>query len=747
LIHFYKRKFIVYTIMHKNGGVDNKSFDPDSGLHTPHFLPNSSNLTQGAELISRKATVDTKESHCLQVDQGITFAWSSICVSTREVKGGTCCGLFKSAVKPAKHIVKNVSGMVKPGELLAIMGASGAGKSTLLNTLLFRNMGDLKVTGTRMANRSLVTPTSLTSLSGYVQQDDLFFGTLTVMEHLTFQAMVRMDKEIPMKKRMERVEEVMKELGLAKSRDTVIGITGRIKGISGGEMKRLAVASEVLTNPPLLFCDEPTSGLDSFMSASVMELMREMAKQGRSVICTIHQPSSQIFAKFDRLLLMAEGEVAYLGDAKLAKNIFDRCDFPCPADYNPSDHYVECLAIQPGLEEESRAKVCTVVETYNKSQEAKAMLKEVMEMENNLDRDNSNTEKRSPYKASWWTQFFSLLWRNWLALIKEPQQVQVRLGSTIVIAFILGIIYLQQNLDQNGVMNINGAIFILITNLSFSNIFAVVTVFSSELPIFLREHFNGMYRVDTYFLTKQIVELPVSIVGPALFVVIFYFMVGLDITAEKFFLHLVIVLLILQVVMSLGYFMSCISPNAEVGLALAPVIVIPFLLFGGFFLNTVDVPIWLIWLKYLSWFLYGFEALLINQWDGIENITCPAEPKMVGSLLFNNSIGENLFIDLEQNVADNLTTFSTMIEDFSASFASGGQPESYAAPGGDFGNFTGSGGFPGAVPCLHTGDQVLTQLNFHKENFNRDIGVLIALSVGLRIAAFIALLLRTRRKR
>lgn len=718
--------------------MENRGFEPDRRFHSRQFVPASlevnSHFKKVNDSIDSVSTSSSEDSCHLKVEEGITFAWSNICVSTREEKLGKCCGLISSGVKPAKQILKNVSGMVRPGELLAIMGASGAGKSTLLNTLLFRNMGDLKVSGTRMANRSLVTPNSLTALSGYVQQDDLFVGTLTVSEHLTFQAMVRMDKEIPMKKRMERVEEVLSGLGLAKSRDVVIGIAGRIKGISGGEMKRLAVASEVLTNPPILFCDEPTSGLDSFMSASVMELMREMAKQGRTVICTIHQPSSQIFAKFDRLLLMAEGEVAYLGQAKQARTFFDRCGLPCPDDYNPSDHFVECLAIQPGIEEESRERVGNVVRAYTESQEGRALLKEVALMETMIDKnDMVEAKNRSPYKASWLTQFYALTWRNWLALIKEPQQVQARLGPSIVIAFILGIIYLQQNLDQNGIMNLNGAMFIMITNMSFSNIFAVVTVFCGELPVFLREHFNGMYRVDTYFITKQIVELPVSLIGPALFLVIFYFMVGLDIKVEKFFLALVIVLLVVQVVLSMGYFMSCVSPNVEVGLALAPVVLIPFLLFGGFFLNSLDVPIWLIWLKYLSWFLYGFEALVINQWADIENIACPAQDMLesLPSMPFIGNTSEDssgLFGIMEQNLPDNMA-----VDIFNASFA----------PGGDFGNF--SGGSP-PVPCLRTGLQVLTQLNFHKDNFNRDIGVLIALSVGLRIAAYLALLLRTRRK-
>lgn len=159
-------------------------------------------------------------------------------------------------------------------------------------------------------------------MSAYIQQDDLFIGTLTPREHLEFQALVRMDREIPYKARMARVDSVLHELGLTKCAKTVIGVPGRIKGISGGEMKRLAFASEVLTNPALLFCDEPTSGLDSYMAQNVVEVLQQLANQGKSIICTIHQPSSQVFSMFDRVLLMAEGQVTYLGGVRRAFEFF-----------------------------------------------------------------------------------------------------------------------------------------------------------------------------------------------------------------------------------------------------------------------------------------------------------------------------------------------------------------------------------------------------------------------------------------
>merc|ERR1712142_468431 len=372
----------------------------------------------------------------LPTDKRITFSWSNITVEVPQSSNRKFCGLLPSKKKsaPPKQILNKASGIVRPGEFLAIMGASGAGKSTLLNTLLFRNLGGLKVSGVRMANNVEVTPNNLTSVSAYVQQDDLFIGTLTVKEHLTFQALVRMDSHIPSDQRMSRVESVLQEFGLSKCKDTVIGKAGEVKGISGGQMKRLAFASEVLTNPSIFFCDEPTSGLDSYMAVSVVDTLRTLARQGRTVICTIHQPSSQIFQLFDKILLMAEGRTAYLGDVDAANTFFESCDLPCPANYNPVDHYVQMLAVVPGEEVESRKRIENVCVEFDKSPQGEELgtLASIVP-----DRSSASNSSRSPYKASWGTQFRALMWRSWLSVIKEPLIVRVRILQTIVIALML----------------------------------------------------------------------------------------------------------------------------------------------------------------------------------------------------------------------------------------------------------------------------------------------------------------------
>lgn len=179
-------------------------------------------------------------------------------------------------------------------------------------------------TSVRALNGIPVDSKQLRSQCAYVQQDDLFIASLTAREHLIFQAMLRMGRNVPYSQKVQRVNEVIVELSLRKCANTVIGSPGRIKGLSGGERKRLAFASEALTDPHLLLCDEPTSGLDSFMAHSVLQVLKRLANKGKTIIITIHQPSSELFGMFDKILLIAEGRTAFLGSPNQATEFFEQ---------------------------------------------------------------------------------------------------------------------------------------------------------------------------------------------------------------------------------------------------------------------------------------------------------------------------------------------------------------------------------------------------------------------------------------
>ncbi|CAG2177993.1 unnamed protein product, partial [Oppiella nova] len=238
-------------------------------------------------------------------------------------------------------------------------------------------------------NGQAVNQQTIASMSSYIQQHDLFQPMLTVREHLMFQVLLRMDKNLNTNERQDCIQRIIDKFNLAKCAETRIGDKNHFKGISGGEMKRLSIASEVLTNPSLMFCDEPTTGLDSFMAKSIVQVLKTMALEGRTIICTIHQPSSQVFELFDSLLLMADGRVAFMGSIGDAKNFF-------------SSQGLDTTRGTP---------------TFN------------------------IPILGSGYKAGYWQQFVTLLWRSYVTLIRNPRLLLDRLVMYLINVFWVGIMF------------------------------------------------------------------------------------------------------------------------------------------------------------------------------------------------------------------------------------------------------------------------------------------------------------------
>ena len=173
-------------------------------------------------------------------------------------------------------------------------------------------------------------------------QDDKLFETMTPRELLTFSANLRLSQETKPEDKKRAVSWVIERLGLGGCADTRVGGT-LARGISGGERKRTSIGYELITNPSLLFLDEPTSGLDSYNALILIECLRDLAHEGHTVLCTIHQPSSDIFALFDKLLLLAKGKMVYHGDASKSIDYFSSLGYPCPTYSNPSDYFMKIL--------------------------------------------------------------------------------------------------------------------------------------------------------------------------------------------------------------------------------------------------------------------------------------------------------------------------------------------------------------------------------------------------------------------
>ncbi|XP_047255103.1 ABC transporter G family member 12 isoform X3 [Capsicum annuum] len=261
------------------------------------------------------------------------LTWEDVTVMLPKFGGG-----------PTKRLLNGLSGYAEPGRIMAIIGPSGSGKSTLLDTLAGRLSANLVMTGSILLNGKKRRLDH--GFGAYVTQEDVLMGTLTVRETIQYSAQLRLPSNMTRQEVKEIVDNVISEMGLEDCSETLIG-NWHLRGISGGEKKRLSIALEIITQPQLLFLDEPTSGLDSASAYFVVQVLKNIAcgggGSGRTIICSIHQPSSEVFALFDDLLLLSSGETIYFGEAKLAVEFFGDSGFACPTRRNPADHFLRCI--------------------------------------------------------------------------------------------------------------------------------------------------------------------------------------------------------------------------------------------------------------------------------------------------------------------------------------------------------------------------------------------------------------------
>ncbi|KAI3849396.1 hypothetical protein MKW92_036992 [Papaver armeniacum] len=210
-----------------------------------------------------------------------------------------------------KILLSDISGEAREGEILAILGPSGSGKATLIDALANR-ISNESLKGCVTLNGKSLESGVLKLISAYVMQDDLLFPMLTVEETLMFSAEFRLPRSLSKSKKMLRVQAVIDELGLRNAATTLIGDEGH-RGISGGERRRVSIGVDIIHDPIVLFLDEPTSGLDSSCAFMVVKLLQRIARTGRIVIMSVHQPSSRVVSLLDKLMFLSQGETVYYG--------------------------------------------------------------------------------------------------------------------------------------------------------------------------------------------------------------------------------------------------------------------------------------------------------------------------------------------------------------------------------------------------------------------------------------------------
>ncbi|XP_009674798.2 broad substrate specificity ATP-binding cassette transporter ABCG2 isoform X2 [Struthio camelus] len=556
---------------------------------------------------------------------GSTLTFHNICYHVKIKSGFLCC---KKTID--KEVLRDINGIMRPG-LNAILGPTGSGKSSLLDILAARKdphglSGDILINGAPQ-------PANFKCTSGYVVQDDVVMGTLTVRENFQFSAALRLPKSVKEHEKTERVNQIIKELGLNKVADSKVG-TQFIRGVSGGERKRTNIGMELITDPAILFLDEPTTGLDASTANAVLLLLKRMAKQGKTIIFSIHQPRYSIFRLFDSLTLLAAGRMLYHGPAQNAIEYFRSAGYECEAYNNPADFFLDIIngdstavamskiddANTENPEEHiDRDKTLAekLAEQYSNStyyQETKAILE-------NISVGNKKKAKAILRQITYTNSFcHQLKWvsrRTFKNLIGNPQASIAQLCVTAFLGLIVGAIFFGVKDDHTGLQNRVGALFFLTTNQCFSSITAI-ELFIAEKKIFIHEYISGYYRTSVYFISKLMADLiPMRTLPSIIFTCITYFMLGLKPRVEAFFIMMFTLMMVSYTATSMALAISAGQTVVAVANLLMTITFVFMIIFSGLLVNLTSIMSWLSWLQYLSIPRYGMTALQINELNGL----------------------------------------------------------------------------------------------------------------------------------
>lgn len=567
----------------------------------------------------------------------VTLEWKDIRYSVliKDPTAGRC-----SNTKIRKEILKGMSGSATPGTCIAIMGPSGSGKTTLLNALAGRITADTgsKLEGTIKVNG--VDRTSLGSrfarISSYVQQDDVLFSLQTVRETLLNAAKLRLPKEVSLNEKNERVDALIAELGLSKAEHTHIG-DHKVRGVSGGERKRTNIGVELVQDPSLLFLDEPTSGLDSFQALNVIETLKILCHHGSTVVLSIHQPRSSIFAMFDHLILLSEGFVVYDGPpGQQSVDYFANLGFQCPDLFNPADYFLDIVSVDNRSydeEQRSRRRIEYLIDAFNAKQAAFAKenndviledfdnrelneLNKMNEMKQDSKAPKPSNVSMKAIQSGIWTQIQVLGTRNFRQLSRDKSTLIIRLCTTCFFGLLIAALYSEMGSGQKSIQDRIGVLFFVTINQSFGALFNTINTFVEEKPIVMRERQSFSFHLSAYYITKVLTAMPIDIMTPLLFSCIVYWIVGLNPDPEAFLIFCGITLSVTLGAIGIGFCVGSKAPSVKAASAMGPPVMILQLMFAGFYLNISNIPVWLRWISNLSVIQWAFGAYILNEFTG-----------------------------------------------------------------------------------------------------------------------------------
>ncbi|XP_077271586.1 ATP-binding cassette sub-family G member 4 [Temnothorax americanus] len=499
-----------------------------------------------------------------------------------------------------KEILHGINGRLPSKQLIAFMGPSGAGKSTLLDILSgFRTTG---VDGVIYVNGRVRHLNTFRKCSAYITQEDRLEPLLTVIENMRVAADLKLPSNTPQHKKEMIIEDILTTLGLYEHMHTRSG------RLSGGQKKRLSIALELVNNPTVMFLDEPTTGLDSSSCTQVVNLLKILARQGRTIICTIHQPSAYLFQLFDQVYVLTNGNCLYQGATGKLVPYLENMKMPCPMYHNPADYIIELACGEYGDDKidslimgSQNGRSLQWFDNPEALRDAKSLraahpLKKVR---------NDN----SLHATNLVHQIKILLRRGYIMCKRDTTLTHLRIIVNIVVGVMLGCVFMRSGADGSRVLDNYNLLFSILIHHMMTTMMLTIVTFPMQMSILLKEHFNRWYSLKAFYTAITLIDVPISIVCCIFFSIIVYFMSAQPLEVIRFCMFLAISMLVMFIGQGTGLMIGAIF-NVVNGTFMGPTLAVPLMMFAGFGVSLRDLPSYLKWGSYLSYLRYGLEGFV-----------------------------------------------------------------------------------------------------------------------------------------
>ncbi|GAB4848252.1 ATP-binding cassette sub- G member 5 [Ancistrocladus abbreviatus] len=505
-----------------------------------------------------------------------------------------------------RHVLSSVHCRAKPWEILAIVGPSGAGKSSLLEVLAG------KVTpqsGSIFIDNKPIKRAQFGKISGYVTQKDTLFPLLTVEETLTFTARLRL--RLSHTELSFRVKTLIQELGLSHVAATRVG-DDRVRGISGGERRRVSIGVEVIHDPRVLILDEPTSGLDSTSALQIIDMLRTMAEtRSRTIILSIHQPGFRIVKMFSSILMIANGCVLHQGTVDQLGAKLRLIGLELPLHINIVEFAIDSIESIQQHEHQERQ----LLSQQQQDKRSSTTLQQLFRQSKVIDEDVYLNQFDHGHPCSRWLETLILSHRFAKNIFRTKELFGCRTLQMLVSGLVLGSIFYNLRDDLEGAVERVG-LFAFILTFLLSCTTEALPIFLQEREILMKETSSGSYRVSSYVIANALVYLPFLLILAILFSVPVYWLAGLNHSFIAFLHFLLLIWLILYTANSVVVCFSALVPNFIVGNSVISGVMGSFFLFSGYFISRNQIPSYWIGMHYVSLFKYPYEGFLINEFSG-----------------------------------------------------------------------------------------------------------------------------------